>query len=215
MAELTSKAWIDSAERVDFERRIVRAAKPASWVLTKTAQLFLLVCERERHYITTVRRALVPGQPYDAYKIGHGYGAGPISTFLDCSMIDELPHLAQVEAGEASLIGPRATTPEHRANLFAVLEPAAAAEWEDILLSQKPGLLSSYALPVHQSPGYPGVADRAKTEEHLYHEAHVRLTADRHDFNHTSRTYDRELLRKFSGVVLSRATGGRIGSHGN
>lgn len=211
MTEVRALDWIQSSERVRFERRIVMGLKPAIWSISRSAQLLLRMSEADQQHVRPVARALIPTHPYTAYKLGNGGAGGMVSMLLEKSMLDELPHLEQVEAGEASLIGPRATTPEHRANLFAVLENDVAEEWESILLPQKPGLLSTYALPVHRDQHAQQIPDSEMSEEELYRDALARYRADRHDFMHASKEHDVILLRQFVSMVLSRATGGRIG----
>ncbi len=217
MARPTGEQWIVSQERQDLQRRIALGILPFAHVAGALASKAVTVFDGDPAPVRSEERCLIPGELYMITKIGiRHYPLEPqdrISRLLEASMIDELPHIGQVVDGEASLIGPRGTSPTHRERLFEALRDSQADEWRHILGVQQHGVLSTFALRVHSNTDDTiGLqTENELTDEEVRIEALLRFASDKIDFTDASKRYDYHLLKSFTKMVLSRATGGRIG----
>lgn len=219
MRELSGADWVLSDQKIKSEEQIVRRIMPVARVARAFAIATVAIAEPDHAPISREQRALIPDRPYDITKIGDRGSLGArdpsrkVSELLSTTMIDEIPHLQAVLDGTACLNGPRGTTPDHRARLFDSLDTNRRDEWEEILAVQKHGVINMYALGIHGKPG-PMVSyddEENLQDSQVLKEALVRFKADKHDFEHASAEYDAYLRKKFVKMVLSRATGGRIG----
>ncbi len=219
MKELRGKTWIQSDQKTESEEQIVHRLMPIARIASTLAIASVAAAEPHHTPLTRQDRCLVPGFDYQITKIGD-YQSGDktqrgnrVSALLAASMLDELPHLYSILEGNASINGPRGTEPEHRKRLFDALAPDQREEWAEILGLQKQGLISSYALEVHVKPvNFETTAPESTlNDREVLREATSRFNADRYDFEHASAMYDAYLRKKFVKMVLSRATGGRIG----
>lgn len=218
MAELRAGDWTNSTEKLRRERRIIRPAYPLIFLSAKAAMLGVKLVEPGNPAVTHHDRSLLPGQTYRAPKIGARSSSGSepghkLSEVYSRLMIDELLHFKLVVDGTASIVGPRGVTPEHRERLFDSVSGGEVDEWTTILSQQRHGIIDSYSLQVHSRPGS-GVSlddEASLTDAEVAREASARLECNRRDFYNASRSYDNDLLRQFVHMVLSRATGGRIG----
>ena len=217
MARPTGEQWIVSQERQDFQRRLALSVLPITHATGLIASKAVTLFEGDPSPLRTEERCLVPEVVYPVDKIGiRHYPLLPedrLSRLLESLMIDEVPHIKQVVDGKASVIGPRGTSPMHRARLFEALDDSAADQWRHILGVQQHGVLSTFALRVHATPDdAPNIAtELSLTDEEVRREALMRFFADQIDFTGASKSYDRFLIKSFAKMVLSRATGGRIG----
>ena len=217
MARPTGEKWIVSQERQDFQRHLALGLLPFASIAGFVASRAVTIFDGDPHPLRLEERCLVPGQIYTIKKIGiRNYPLGPadrVSRILEATMIDELPHISLVAGGEASLVGPRGTTPSHRARLFETMDENSADEWRHILELQQHGVLSTFAMRVHSSPDdAPNLLTESDlTDEEIEREAMLRFAADRLDFTNASKRYDGFLLKSFAKMVLSRTTSGRIG----
>lgn len=219
MAELVAGDWVTSKQKIRHEKRLVYPAYPFAMAAAGIAIAAMRVTEPDHPSITREDRSLIPDIIYQIPKIGSRGDMGQhdpsrrLSELYSKLMIDELLHLRLILAGSASLVGPRGTTPEHRARLFDSLSGKDVDEWRHILSLQRHGVIDSYSLSIHGRPGS-GISydsERGLGDKAVQNEAEVRFEANKQDFYNASRQYDNHLLQQFGTMVLSRATGGRIG----
>lgn len=204
MSELTGAEWLNSPENRAYERRVLRPFIPfvaAGVVVAKTG---VRIFERDPHPVKHVERSLVPGQIFTVKKIGTPDAKKPFSNLLDRAMLNELPQLLAAWQGDAALVGPRGTIPEHRQWLFDMLgDGRIVDDWRSILTQQKPGLISTYSLDLHSRPGLEDdYRNRSPTE--LADEALVRYESDKRDFTDASHAHSQKLVRGFTDMVRQK-----------
>lgn len=220
MAELQAGDWTTSIEKYRREKRIIRPVYPLIFLSARAAMLGVKVVEPGSPTVTHHDRSLLPGQTYRVPKIGTRSHSGSepghrLSEIYSRLMIDELLHFKLVLNGTASIVGPRGVTPEHRERLFDSVSGKEADEWATILSQQRHGIIDSYSLHIHGKPGSGVSLDNevSLTDVEVAREASARLESNRQDFYNASCKYDSGLLRQFVHMVLSRATGGRVGAN--
>jgi lipopolysaccharide/colanic/teichoic acid biosynthesis glycosyltransferase len=119
-------------------------------------------------------------------------------------MIDELPQAVDILRGSMSLFGPRADKPEHIDDLFGAIEDEELRDrWLEARSSQKPGIVSSYAIHSH-AHNLEGASEdeRFSDAEILAQNALQRATLDIRDFEHASLAYDMGLLKAASSMAV-------------
>lgn len=216
----TENGWIGSPERTARNKKLLLAFKPGIHAVLFASKTAITRLEPGTPAITYEERSLIPGQVYTIPKVGDRGPAGSrdeskrYSELLSVLMLDELAQLNEVLAGNASLFGPRGTTPEHRVRLFEALEPEKAEYWEHILSSQQHGLIGTYANRIHAKVGSPISYDDevGLTDHEVYREANTRFNDDKLDYENASKEYDNKLAKAFGKMILSRLTRGKIGA---
>lgn len=204
MSELTGAAWLNSPQKRAYERRVLRPLIPLIVAGTAVAKTGVIVIERDSQPVKSHNRSLTPGEVFVIQKIGDPEPKRPVSRFLRKTMLDELPQLSAAWRGQAALIGPRGTLPEHREWLFDMLGNGHIADdWRRILSQQKPGLISTYALDRHSQPGLEDDY-RNRLPSELADEALVRYEADKRDFTDASLAHSQLLVHGFVNIVRQK-----------
>ncbi len=208
MSDLRGIDWLNSSANRSYELRKIKAIRLASKPVSALCRSGVKVFDSDAPTIGHETRALVPGEIYTVDKIGRPGPHNRFSNLLNILMLDELPMLDAIRRGDARLIGPRGTTPEHRERLFDSLGNGGFVDrWREILHAQQHGTLSTYALALHSQPANPQYVSGPEpdlTDQQVYDEAMFRFESDERDFVSASRSHSENLLGAFRQLVYTK-----------
>lgn len=193
----TGEAWVGSAQKRRLETFIISPLVPAVGAIA--------VVDRFTPVTHAVPRSLYPGNTFATKKLGNPTRDTFALRWMRRAMIDELPQILDIRKGTMTLVGPRADEPEHIEQLFDAIEDnSVRSRWEYARSSQKPGIISTYAVHSHRN-NLAGVSEstRYSEDEKRAINARMRATMDIADFEAASFQYDRKLIRATASMAIS------------
>lgn len=205
MSKLQGEAWLNSRRNRIFEASVVTPMLPFATLAMCVGSGAVMLAKGGAYGWHEAERALLPEEPYWVAKLGALNSNDKASKLLNKTMLDEVPQLFSVIAGQMALVGPRGTLPSYQTRLLESLDPKLATKWRSVLKNQRPGIISSYSLEVHAKPTVDST-QQEPSDKQVASEAECRAEADIRDFTDASFQHSSELISSFMKMVAKKVT---------
>lgn len=202
---LSGEAYIESTQKRAFELAVVAGGFPVATASEVMLSAMLKFSRPGIPPINHVDRALVPGDSFQAPKLGDPESDHPIHKLLSKTMLDEIPQLDEVRRGNMTLVGPRAYRPDHIEALFESLEgdDELREQWRAVRQKQKPGIISSFSIYSH-AHNLEGLPEHTRAQiENSPTPAHRPARLDIYDYYNAGPYNDLRLIMRTFSMAIS------------